>query len=222
MTLALFDLDNTLLSGDSDHAWCEFLIDNGVLHGEHYRAHNERFYAEYVAGTLDIHEFLAFQLKPLAQHSLPDLHRWHTEFMQARVLPMITDAARALVESHRQQGHELVIITATNSFVTGPIAAEFQITHLIATEAERIGEKFSGRVLGVPCFKEGKVTRLQAWLADTTHDLRGSYFYSDSHNDLPLLSLVEHPTAVNPDPTLAAHAYQHGWPVMDLHGKAGA
>lgn len=218
MTLALFDLDNTLLTGDSDHAWCEYLIDRGILHGEHYRAHNARFYAEYVAGTLDIHEFLAFQLRPLAEHSLTDLRQWHADFMQACIQPMITHAARALVEQHRSEGHILVIITATNSFVTAPIAEAFGIPHLIATEPELMGDRYTGQVLGVPCFKEGKVTRLNAWLQVHRHALAGSYFYSDSHNDLPLLSLVEHPVAVNPDPTLAEHAQRLGWPVLDLRG----
>ncbi|MEW6613068.1 MAG: HAD family hydrolase [Pseudomonadota bacterium] len=219
MPLALFDLDNTLLRGDSDHAWCEFLIDLGVLDGERFRAQNERFYAEYVAGTLDIHEFLDFQLKPLASHSLADLRRWHAQFLESRIQAMITPAARALVERHRSRGDELVIITATNSFVTRPIAEVFGIPHLIATEPEAIGERYTGRVFGTPCFREGKVTRLRQWLENTHHSLAGSHFYSDSHNDLPLLREVEHPVAVNPDPQLREHAERAGWPILDLSGE---
>ena len=216
MPLALFDLDNTLLEGDSDHAWCEFLIEQKILDGDRFRAENERFYAEYIAGTLDIYAFLDFQLKPLAENTIVDLQHWHQQFMQQRVHGMIRPAAQALVEEHRARGDELLIITATNSFVTRPIAHAFGIKHLIATEPEKIGNRYSGRVSGTPCFREGKVTRLNQWLQGTDHTLQGSTFYSDSHNDLPLLKQVTHPIAVNPDPTLQIHAEKAGWPVLDL------
>ncbi|MEK8090400.1 HAD family hydrolase [Thermithiobacillus plumbiphilus] len=219
MTLALFDLDNTLLTGDSDHAWCEFLIEQGVLDGDSFRARNEQFYADYLAGTLDIHAFLDFQLRPLADNPPEALNRWHADFMASCIEPMITPAARALIAQHRELGHELVIITATNRFVTGPIARALGIQHLIATEPAMEDGRYTGKVEGTPCFREGKITRLEAWLANTRHSLEGSYFYSDSHNDLPLLQRVEHPFAVNPDDKLRAHAQAAGWPILDLRGE---
>jgi len=216
MTLAIFDLDNTLLRGDSDHAWGEFLVSKDAVDAETYRVANERYYAQYVAGTLDIHEFLAFSLKPLTRHDRATLDAWHREFMQARVRPMITPAARALVADHRARGHRPLIITATNRFVTTPIAAEFGIPDLIATEPEERDGRFTGRVAGVPCYREGKVTRLQAWLAANGETLTGSWFYSDSHNDLPLLNQVEHPVAVNPDAQLHDEARRRGWRILPL------
>lgn len=218
MALALFDLDNTLLQGDSDHAWCEFLIEAGILDGATYREKNETFYAAYVAGKLDIYEFLDFQLKPLAAHSPDTLQALHAEYMRTKVQAMISPAALALVDKHRRLGDELVIITATNNFVTRPIATAFGIDHLIATEAERIDTGFTGKVTGIPCFREGKVKRLHAWLKDSHHTLAGSHFYSDSHNDLPLLQTVDYPIAANPDPILRAHAMQASWPILDLSG----
>ncbi len=216
MTLAIFDLDNTLLRGDSDHAWGEFLVSKDVVDGETYRTANDRYYAQYVAGTLDIHEFLAFSLQPLARHDRATLDTWHREFMEARVRPMITPAAHALVEDHRARGHTLVIITATNRFVTAPIATEFGIPHLIATEPEERDGRYTGRVAGIPSYRDGKVTRLQTWLAANGETLAGSWFYSDSHNDLPLLNLVDHPVAVNPDAQLRAEAQRRGWRVLQL------
>jgi HAD superfamily hydrolase (TIGR01490 family) len=216
MTLALFDLDNTLLRGDSDHAWGQFLVDKEVVDGDLYQRENERYYAQYRAGTLDIREFLAFALKPLSHHDRTTLDHWHREFMELRVLPMITPAARALVEKHRTQGHTPVIITATNRFVTAPIAREFGVEHLIATEPEEHHGRFTGRVAGMPCFREGKIARLEQWMRSRGETLNGSWFYSDSHNDLPLLRLVTHPVAVNPDPQLEREAQWRGWPVLNL------
>ncbi len=216
MTLAIFDLDNTLLRGDSDHAWGEFLVSKDAVDGETYRTANDRYYAQYVAGTLDIHEFLAFSLKPLARHDRAMLDAWHREFMEARVRPMITPGARALVEDHRARGHTLVIITATNRFVTAPIAAEFGIVHLIATEPEERDGRYTGHVAGVPSYRDGKVARLKTWLAANGATLANSWFYSDSHNDLPLLNLVDHPVAVNPDEQLRAEAQRRGWRILQL------
>ena len=216
MTLAIFDLDNTLLRGDSDHAWGQFLVENRVVDGESYRLENERYYAQYRAGTLDILEFLAFALRPLAMHDLETLCAWHRRFLQEKIRPMITDSARALVESHRARGHTLVIITATNSFVTAPIAAEFGVQHLIATEAEMRGDRYTGNVRGVPCYREGKVTRLKAWMTEHGETLADSWFYSDSHNDLPLLGIVDHAMAVNPDDLLRAEAQRRGWRILQL------
>ena len=217
MKLALFDLDNTLLAGDSDFEWAQFLIEQGVLDREVYEARNQAFYDQYKAGTLDIREFLDFQLKPLARHPRKELDAWHREFMARKILPIVRDSARALVERHRDDLR--VVITATNSFVTAPIAREFGIENLIATEPEERDGEFTGKVSGVPCFREGKVECLEAWLAGEGHTLAGfeaSWFYSDSLNDLPLLDRVTHPVAVDPDETLRAHAERHGWPVMTL------
>lgn len=225
MRLALFDLDNTLLAGDSDFEWAQFLIEQGVLDREVYEARNQTFYDQYKAGTLDIHEFLAFQLKPLSRHPRRQLDAWHREFMERRIRPLMSPAAQALVDRHRGEGHVCAIITATNRFITGPIAAAFGVEHLIATEAEERDGEFTGRPDGVPCFRAGKVTRLEQWLADRgtrLADLDDSWFYSDSLNDLPLLEAVRHPVAVDPDPTLAAAAAARGWPVVRLHAHADA
>lgn len=218
MRLVLFDLDNTLLAGDSDYEWGQFLIDRGVLERATYEARNREFYDQYKAGVLDIYEFLEFALWPLSVHQRDTLEAWHRDFMRERIRPMISAAARALVDRHRDATR--VIITATNSFVTGPIAAEFGIEHLIATEPEVRERRFTGRPSGVPCFREGKVARLDAWLAQRACTLAAceqSWFYSDSVNDLPLLERVTHPVAVDPDPLLAAHAAARGWPVLRLH-----
>src|SRR5215813_10417030 len=217
MRLSLFDLDNTLLAGDSDFEWAQFLIDKGVLDREVYEARNQQFYEHYKAGTLDIHEFLDFQLKPLSRHPRRVLEDWHREYMRTRIMPIITQKARDLVESHRDDAR--AIVTATNSFVTGPIAREFGIEHLVATQPEECRGEFTGRVVGEPCFREGKVARVHAWLAE--HGLnwgsfRESWFYSDSLNDLPLLAQVSNPVAVDPDETLKEPALEKGWMIISL------
>lgn len=219
MNLALFDLDNTLLNGDSDFEWSQFLIRIGVLDRELFEAKNLAFYEHYKAGTLDIQEFLDFQLKPLSRHARKTLDEWHQRFMREQALGMISKAARDLVDRHRKAGDVCVIITATNSFVTAPIAREFGVEHLIATEPEHKDGEFTGRVAGVPCFREGKVTRLESWMAQQGWDWNSfddTAFYSDSLNDLPLLAKVKNPVAVNPDDTLRKHAKLHGWEVMSL------
>jgi HAD superfamily hydrolase (TIGR01490 family) len=219
MELALFDLDNTLLAGDSDYEWAQFLIDRGVLDRATYEAENDRFFAQYQAGTLDIREFLAFQLAPLAHHPRAELDAWHAEFMAAKIRPMIGAAARDLVARHLAAGHLCAIVTATNSFVTAPIAREFGVPHLIATEPEARDGGYTGGVAGVPAFREGKVERLEQWLAALGRPLAGfaaSWFYSDSHNDLPLLERVTRPVAVDPDARLRGHAQARGWPIVSL------
>ena len=217
MKLALFDLDNTLLAGDSDFEWAQFLIEQGVLDREVYEARNQEFFDQYKAGTLDIHEFLDFQLKPLSRHPRSVLDEWHREYMARKVVPMIRDSARELVEKHR--GDLTAIITATNSFVTAPIAREFGVEHLIATEPEQRDGEFTGAVTDIPCFRDGKVQRLESWLeaqGRTLDSFEQSWFYSDSHNDLPLLLRVTHPVAVDPDDTLRNEAQARGWPILAL------
>jgi HAD superfamily hydrolase (TIGR01490 family) len=219
VNLTLFDLDNTLLTGDSDFEWSQFLIEQGVLDRELFEAKNLAFYEQYKAGTLDIHEFLDFQLKPLSRHARKVLDAWHENFMRSKVRPMMGDKARALVNEHLEAGDVCVVITATNSFVTAPIVREFGIEHLIATDPEQKDGEFTGAVAGVPSFREGKVTRMEQWLSERGWDwgsFAQSCFYSDSLNDLPLLSKVKRPVAVDPDATLRAHAAQQGWPVISL------
>ena len=214
--LAIFDLDNTLLAGDSDYLWGKFLARRGMVDPEFYEQENQRFYEEYKAGELDILEFLAFSLKPLSEHSPTTLARLHADFMTECIRPIITPAARQLLAKHRKQGDILLIITATNRFITAPIAEELDVPHLLATDAEMLNGRYTGRVEGIPCFREGKVERLQLWLQQTGYNLAESWFYSDSHNDLPLLEMVTHPVAVNPDETLADHAEAKDWPIMSL------
>lgn len=219
MKLALFDLDNTLLIGDSDFEWAQFLISRGVLDREVHEAENVKFFEDYKKGTLDIHAFLDFQLAPLARHPRAQLEAWHSEFMTQRILPMIGAKARNLVRHHLDEGALTAIVTATNSFVTAPICREFGIPHLIATvPAEKDGE-FTGRVQGIPSFKEGKIVRVEEWLGSLGHgwaSFDSSHFYSDSRNDLPLLRKVSHPVAVDPDDALRQAAIEAGWPVISL------
>ena len=216
-TLALFDLDETLIAGDSDYEWGLFLVERGVVDRSTYEARNQEFYEQYRAGTLVLKDFLDFQLYPLSQFSRAQLDAYHVQFMTSRILPMIRPGARALIDRHRDAVQ--VIVTATNRFVTGPIAAALRVANLLATELEQIDGRFTGRAVGTPCFREGKVTRLEEWLAsrgERLADYDESWFYSDSANDLPLLSLVTHPVAVHPDERLRAHAAQRDWPVVSL------
>jgi HAD superfamily hydrolase (TIGR01490 family) len=212
--LALFDLDHTLLDGDSDSLWGRLLVREGAVDAEEYRREGARYMADYRAGRLDIHEFLAFGLRPLKDNTPERLETWRARFMQDCVLPRIPAASHALLKRHREQGHTLVIITATNSFITAPIAAELGVDALIGTEPEKQGDRFTGRVAGVPCFREGKVLKLESWLAGRKPE--ETWFYSDSHNDLPLLERVQHPIAVNPDEVLTRVATERGWQVMTL------
>jgi HAD superfamily hydrolase (TIGR01490 family) len=217
--LALFDLDNTLLAGDSDYEWAQFLIERGVLDRATYESRNDEFFRQYHAGSLDIYAFLDFQLAPLARHPRAVLDAWHAEFMDAKVRPMIGASARALVERHQRAGALCAIVTATNSFVTAPIAREFGVPHLIATEPEARAGAFTGKVAGTPCFRDGKVARLAQWLEAIGRPLssfRASSFYSDSHNDLPLLERVTRPVAVDPDDALRRIAAERAWEVISL------
>ncbi len=216
MTLAIFDLDNTLLAGDSDHAWGEFLVEEGIVDAEEYRKANDRFYQEYLNGELDILHYLGFALQPLANHNMEQLLAWRARFMEKKVRPMMQAKAAELLASHRDQGHTLMIITATNRFVTEPIAEALGIEHLIATEPELVNGRYTGEVAGVPSFQDGKVVRLQDWLKAYGRDLDGAWFYSDSHNDVPLLEQVENPVAVDPDPKLEALAREKDWQILSL------
>ncbi|MEW8506117.1 MAG: HAD family hydrolase [Candidatus Thiodiazotropha sp.] len=217
MALAIFDLDNTLLAGDSDYLWGEFLVEKGIVDGENYRQENRRFYEDYEAGRLDILAFQRFSLKPLRDNSMVSLLDWRREFLERKILPIISRQSRQLVEQHRSAGDTLMIITATNAFITSPIAQSYGIENLIATEPETLDGHYTGEVAGEPSFKEGKVNRLHSWLQQHRHDLRGSWFYSDSHNDLPLLEIVENPVAVDPDETLTRIAKARDWPILRLH-----
>ena len=219
LELALFDLDNTLLSGDSDYEWAQFLIERGVLQRAEYEAKNERFSRQYKAGRLDIREFLDFQLAPLARYPRAKLEDWHEEFMQAKVKLLIRPKAMKLVQRHLGENHLCAIVTSTNAFITAPIAHEFGVDHLLATELEVRDGRFTGRPSGVPCFRQGKVTRLAEWLVgrgQTLASFSSSWFYSDSLNDLPLLERVTHPVAVDPDETLRREALARGWRVISL------
>ena len=220
MQLALFDLDNTLLAGDSDYEWTQHLINKGVLDRDTFERRNAEFFEQYKAGTLNIFEFLDFQLQSLSRHRRTDLDAWHAEFMAERIRPMIGRKARDLVARHQEAGDLCALVTATNSFVTGPIAREFGIPHLIATIPAQEGGEFTGKPRGTPSFREGKIERVEAWLEAMGlwwNAFEHSWFYSDSLNDLPLLSKVSHPIAVDPDATLRAHAEAQGWTVLNLH-----
>ena len=219
MNLALFDLDNTILAGDSDYNWSRFLIQEGYLDGAIHAEKNEKFYADYKDGTLDIFAFVEFQFKPLARNPRSVLNQLLKKYVEEVIKPMITDKARALVKGHQEAGDLIIVITATNSFITKPIAALFGIENLIGTDPEEKEGEFTGKVSGLPSFKEGKVTRLEAWLKGKNLSLasfENSYFYSDSHNDLPLMQKVTHPVAVDSDDVLSEYAKSKGWPQISL------
>jgi len=216
MALALFDLDNTLLADDSDYLWGCFLVDKGLVDQATYETANQRFYAEYKQGTLDIFEFLAFSLKPLTQYSREKLAALHAEFMQQLIRPVMTEKGMKQIRQHRDRGDITVIITASNRFVTGPIAEAFQVDDLIATDPEIVDGRYTGKVAGTPCFQKGKIIRLEQWLENTSHTLENSCFYSDSHNDISLLELVTTPIAVDPDEQLKAIALERGWEICSF------
>lgn len=216
MALALFDLDNTLLADDSDFLWGCFLVDKGLVDKTTYDKANKRFYDDYKKGTLDIFEFLSFSLKPLTQIPTEKLTGLHKEFMQKHIIPIMTQKGMAQIQQHRDKGDVTVIITATNRFVTAPIAEAFNVDDLIATDPEIIDGRYTGMVAGTPCFQEGKITCLKTWLENTSHDLENSTFYSDSHNDLSLLEVVTTPVAVDPDDQLKATALAKNWEIRSF------
>jgi HAD superfamily hydrolase (TIGR01490 family) len=211
--LALFDLDHTLLEGDSDLEWGELLAERGLADAAQVR----RFLEQYHAGTLMIEELLRFQIEPLARHPMASLEAWRAEFLERRIRPRLGTAGRELVARHAALGHELALVTATNRFLAEPIAAELGVPHVIATEPERQNGRFTGRWLEPPCFREGKLAALDRWLAArglAWENVEESWFYSDSHNDLPLLERVDYPVAVRPDAVLLEHARSLGWLVL--------
>jgi HAD superfamily hydrolase (TIGR01490 family) len=217
VSLAIFDLDNTLLSIDSDHAWGEFLLEQGAVDPVAYREANDRFLADYQAGTLDIQAFLRVALRPLAEHSPEQLAAWQQQFMASKVEPSILPRGEELLARHRFRGDTLLIITATNRFITGPIAERLGVEELLATEPERIDGHYTGKATGIPCYREGKVQRLNDWMAKQQElTLDDAWFYSDSHNDLPLLEKVDTPVAVDPDDTLREVAEKRGWKIISL------
>ena len=216
MTLALFDLDNTLLGGDSDHAWGQFMATRGLVDEASYAADNDRFYQNYLRGELDAIAYQQFCMKPLAGKSVDAMAELHREFMARHIAPIWLPDAEALVEKHRSQGHRLIVITATNRFVVSPIVEKFGIVDLICSETEIVDGKYTGNLVDEPCVGQGKVTKLERWMAAAGETLEGAFFYSDSHNDLPLLNLVENSVAVDPDERLKAIAQEKGWPVISL------
>ncbi len=216
MTLAIFDLDNTLIGGDSDNLWGEFVCEQELVDSADFAQRNDQFYADYKAGTLDIDAYLRFALSALKGHSTATLAGWHQTFMASKIRPILLPKAAALLDDHRQRGHELLVITATNRFITEPIVALLGLEHLVACEGEIIDGVYTGEPSGVPSYHAGKVTRLYDWLDGRDTTLEGAWFYSDSHNDLPLLELVDNPVAVDPDDTLRARAAELGWPVISL------
>ncbi len=220
MQLALFDLDHTLLSGDSDYEWTQYLVSKGIVDRTTHEARNAEFYEQYKAGIMDIHEFLDFQLRPLADHTRADLEAWHADFMETQIRPRLSQKARELVRKHLDAGDICAMVTATNSFVTGPIARELGIPHLIATIPAQEDGRFTGKPRGLPSFREGKIARVDAWLESMGlwwNNFQRSWFYSDSHNDLPLLLRVTDPVVVDPDATLRTHAEKAGWPILSIH-----
>ena len=220
MALAIFDLDHTLLNGDSDYAWGQFVADKGLVDSDSYRSANEAFFRAYQTGELDIVAYQEFVLEAVSRFSLDEIDALHREFMATKIRPMRLQKADRLLRKHRKKGDLLVIITATNRFITGPIARAMEVEDLIATEGKIRNKHFTGKIKGTPCYREGKVKRLERWLRDKGQSLKGSHFYSDSHNDLPLLKLVSYPVAVDPDDTLRKYAERMKWPIISLREPA--
>jgi HAD superfamily hydrolase (TIGR01490 family) len=217
MTLAIFDLDHTLITGDSDYLWGEYMVENRIVDEQEFRARNEIYYQDYQRGTLDNEQYLEFALKPLTQHSIEELYAWRADYVEKWIKPIVAPGARELLDNHRNQNHELLIISATHLFVTAPIAQLLGVPTVLSTEPEIINNRYTGRYLGTPTYQKGKVTALHEWLANSVQRMDGSYFYSDSINDLALLEKVDHPITVHPDEQLEAIAEERGWPIINLH-----
>jgi HAD superfamily hydrolase (TIGR01490 family) len=216
VSLAIFDLDNTLIADDSDYLWGQFLVDQGIVDKNLYESANAKFYDDYKQGSLDIVEFLRFSLQPLADNNPEQLYQWRAQFIEEAIRPLLLEPAQQLIDKHRNRGDTLLVITATNRFVTEPIVQLYGIENLLATTPEFIDGRYTGGFNGIPCFREGKVKLLEAWLKNSTETMQDSWFYSDSHNDLPLLKLVDHPVAVDPDEKLTQFADAANWPIISL------
>jgi len=220
VSLAIFDLDNTLIADDSDYLWGQFLVDQGIVDKDRYEDANAKFYEDYKQGTLDIVEFLRFSLQPLADNDPEQLYQWRAQFIEQAIKPLLLKSAQQLIDKHRNRGDTLLVITATNRFVTEPIVELYGIENLLATTPEFIDGRYTGGFNGIPCFREGKVKLLEAWLKNSRETMQDSWFYSDSHNDLPLLKLVDHPVAVDPDEKLTQFADAAHWPIISLRNGA--
>ena len=216
MALAIFDLDNTLIAGDSDHSWGEFLVDQNIVDRQLYKKMNDKFYADYESGCLDIFAYLEFSVEPLTQFSLQELDILHQQFMRDIIEPMKLDQAETLINHHRQAGDRILVITSTNRFIVEPICKSLGIDEIIATDLQIIDGKYTGKVDGTPTFKEGKVERFNQWLKEQNTNNEGSYFYSDSINDMPMLLEVAYPIAVDPDPALRKEAESRHWEIISL------
>ena len=215
MSLAIFDLDNTLIGGDSDFLWGEFIGEEGIVDANAYRKKNEYFYQQYDLGTLDIYAWLEFCLEPLSRYSMSELQEFHHRFMIQKIEPIMLDKAQNCINRHKERGDTVLVMTASNSFVTAPIVKKYGINHLLATEPEIKAGRYTGGVSGMPCFQAGKIDKLMPWLQKNEETLTGSTFYSDSHNDLPLLELVDNPVAVNADKILTKIAEKKGWEILN-------
>ena len=218
MGLALFDLDNTLIAGDSDHLWGDFLVSQGRVNAIEHKALNAHFYDQYKNGELNIDEYLTFALGPMAGMTKETLAPLQRQFVRDHIEPILLDAAFALLEQHRALGDTLVIITATNTLVTQPIADRLGVEHLIGCEAEIIEGCYTGKPTGMPSFAQGKVARIQTWCEENKKSMENAVFYSDSHNDLPLLRTVDRAVAVDPDDRLREEAVRKGWDIISLRG----
>jgi HAD superfamily hydrolase (TIGR01490 family) len=216
MSVAIFDMDNTLIGGDADYLWGEFLCDIGAVDAKMHREKNKHYYQQYDLGTLDIHEYLEFAIEPLTRFSLEELAGMHQQYMEQKITPIFLDKAQQLIDKHRNQGDTLLVVTATCRFITAPIVKHYGIDNLLAIEIEVVDNRYTGKILGIPTYGSGKVDNLIPWLEENGETLAGSSFYSDSHNDIPLLELVEHPIAVNPDAVLKTYAEDKNWPILDL------
>jgi len=216
MSLAIFDLDNTLIGGDSDYLWGEFLCDEGIISDrQSFEKKNDYFYQQYELGLLDIYAWAEFSFEILSHYSINELEAFHVKFMAQKIEPIFLEKAQDCINSHKKNGDTVLVITASNTFVTAPIVKRYGINHLIATEPEIVSGRYTGKVSGIPCFKSGKIENLMPWLERNSESLKDSTFYSDSHNDLPLLELVDNPVAVNADKILAKIAQTKGWDILN-------
>ena len=216
MTLALFDLDHTLINGDSDYLWGEYMVTRGIVDEQAYRQRNADFYQDYQRGCLDNDQYLAFALEPLTHYSIDELQAWRADFVEECIRPLVAPGTEGLLQQHRDQGHELVLISATHRFVSEPIGTMLGIPTVLATEPEIVNDRYTGRFIGTPTYKQGKVIVLEAWAELNGYSTQGAWFYSDSLNDLALLEVADNPVVVSPDADLLKIAQQRAWPVIDL------